>query len=46
MMFALLSRYCPRWLATLLTGVWFAALLWAIFFSINAERANFRYWRM
>jgi len=45
-MFELLSRHTPPWLATLLTGVWFAALLWAIFFSLIAEDAHFRYWRM
>ena len=45
-MYDLLSRYTPPWLASLLTGVWLAAIVWAIFFTIIAEGANFRYWRM
>lgn len=45
-MFELLSRHTPPWLATLLTGTWFAALIWAVFFALIAEGANFRYWRM
>jgi hypothetical protein len=45
-MFELLSRVAPRWLAVLLTGVWFAALFWAIFFAVVAHDVNFRYWRM
>lgn len=45
-MFDLLSRYTPRWCATLLTGVWFALVMWAIFFATIADGANFRYWRM
>ena len=32
-MYSLLSRYTPPWLATLLTGVWLAAVVWAIFFT-------------
>jgi hypothetical protein len=46
MAYALLSRVMPPWAAVLLTGVWFAALVWAVFFAIVADGANFRYWRM
>jgi hypothetical protein len=45
-MFALLLRVVPRWLAVVLTGLWFATLVWAVFFAIAAPDVNFRYWRM
>jgi hypothetical protein len=46
MIFGLLSRVLPDWLATLATGVWFALLVWAMFFAVIAADVNFRYWRM
>jgi len=43
-MFDFLVRYLPRRPAIVLTGVWYALLIWAIFFALPAPQANFRYW--
>jgi hypothetical protein len=43
-MFELLSRRVPRSVALVLTGLWYAALIWAIFFCLAAPDAQFRYW--
>jgi hypothetical protein len=42
--FDFLSRHLPESLATILLGLWYALLLWAIFFSLGAPDALFRYW--
>jgi hypothetical protein len=45
-MFDLISRFAPPWLASALTGIWFALSIWAIFFASMAQDVDFRYWRM
>jgi len=43
-MFEFLSRYLPLSMATIVVGLWYGLLLWAIFFSLHASNALFRYW--
>ena len=43
-MFDFLSQRLPRPLATLIVALWYALLLWAIFFALGAPNAVFRYW--
>lgn len=42
--FSFLNRYLPQSAATMLTGLWYGFLLWAIFFCVNVPDAEFRYW--
>ena len=43
-MFKFLTRYLPRPAAGAIMALWYAMLLWAIFFCLRAPNANFRYW--
>ena len=41
-----LERYVPRPAATVLRGVWYAALIWGIFYGLFAEIQPLQYWGM
>ncbi len=41
-----LKRRVPRPVATVLRGVWYAALIWGIFFGLFANIQPMRYWGM
>ena len=39
-------RHVPRSVATVLRGVWYAALIWGIFFGLFAKIQPLQYWGM
>ena len=41
-----LKRCVPRPVATVLRGVWYAALIWGIFFGLTAPIQSLQYWGM
>lgn len=41
-----LKRRVPRPVATVLRGVWYAALIWGIFFGLAARIQPLQYWGM
>ena len=38
------KRHVPRSVATVLRGVWYAALIWGIFFGLIANIRPLQYW--
>ncbi len=40
------KRRLPPSVATVLRGVWYAALIWGIFFGLYAKIQPLRYWGM
>ncbi|MEO1091861.1 MAG: hypothetical protein AAFX81_14615 [Pseudomonadota bacterium] len=46
-MYALLLRLMPRWLATLVMGCWFYALiLMVVYLASRYDLGDFAYWRI
>ncbi len=40
------ERHVPRPVVTMLRGVWYAALIWGIFFGLIAKLQPLQYWGM